>query len=88
MIANAVNVDDPAIERRPAREVKDDSDLGDLPVTTAVGVLAAAARGQALAAGQLRATELLGQNLIVAAYIQLQGEIAVAGGNQLAARAA
>jgi ApbE superfamily uncharacterized protein (UPF0280 family) len=88
MIANAVNVDDPAIERRPAREVKDDSDLGDLPVTTAVGVLAAAARGQALAAGQLRATELLGQNLIVAAYIQLQGEIVVAGGNRLAARAA
>ena len=47
MIANAVDVDDPAIARRPAREIKDDSDLGELPVTVAVGTLARPARGRA-----------------------------------------
>ena len=31
VIANAVNLDDPRIERRPASELKDDSDLGDMP---------------------------------------------------------
>ena len=39
MIANAVNSDHPAIVRRPARELDPDSDLGDLPVTVAVGPL-------------------------------------------------
>ncbi len=38
MIANAVDVDDPAVARRPARELKDDSDLGDLLVTAGVGI--------------------------------------------------
>ncbi len=38
MIANEVDVDHPAIARRMARDVKDDSDLGDLPVTVAVDV--------------------------------------------------
>ena len=33
LIANAVNIDDPAIIRRPARDLDPDSDLGDLPVT-------------------------------------------------------
>ena len=39
LIANAVNVDHPAIERRPACELDPDSDLLDLPVTVAVGPL-------------------------------------------------
>ena len=34
LIANAVNVDHPSIERRPARELDPDSDLVDLPVTS------------------------------------------------------
>ena len=39
LIANAVNIDHPSIERRPARELDPDSDLLDLPVTVAVGPL-------------------------------------------------
>src|SRR6185369_15658356 len=39
LIANAVDIDHPAIERRPARDLDPDSDLGDLPVTVAVGPL-------------------------------------------------
>jgi len=33
VIANAVDIDDPAVVRRPACELKDDTDLGALPVT-------------------------------------------------------
>ena len=39
LVANAVNVDSPAIRRRPARELDPDSDLRDLPVTVAVAPL-------------------------------------------------
>lgn len=39
VIANAVNADHPAIERRPARDLDPDSDLADLAVTTRVGAL-------------------------------------------------
>ena len=88
MIANAVDIDDPAVTRRPAREVKDDSDLGNLPVTVGVGVLGTTARMLALEAGRRRAIEILGQRHIIAAYIQLQGEIAVVGGTALVASAA
>ena len=41
LIANRVDADHPAIERRMARTLDDDSDLGDLPVTVAVGPLPA-----------------------------------------------
>ncbi len=75
MIANAVNVEHPAIVRKPARELRADSDLGDLPVTLAVGALPASARAEALAQGQARARELQRQGLIYAAYLALQGEV-------------
>ena len=39
LIANAVDIDSPAIERRPARDLDPDSDLGDRLVTVAVGPL-------------------------------------------------
>jgi hypothetical protein len=77
MIANAVDVDDPAIERLPAREVRDDSDLGDLPVTVAVGLLSSAAVALALENGVQRALELHRRGLIAAAYLQLQGQARV-----------
>ncbi|MEQ1615534.1 MAG: UPF0280 family protein [Hyphomicrobiaceae bacterium] len=88
MIANAVNIEDPVIERRPAREVKDDSDLGDLLVTVAVGQLSPEARARALGAGHDRAVEIFGQKHIIAAYIQLQGEMVVVGAKAPAAVAA
>ena len=39
LVANAVDIDSPAIRRRPARELDPDSDLRDLPVTVSVGAL-------------------------------------------------
>jgi ApbE superfamily uncharacterized protein (UPF0280 family) len=80
MIANAVDIDDPAIRRLPAREVRDDSDLGDLPVTVAVGLLSSQTAALALDNGAHRAAELRARGLIVAAYLQLQGQVRVVGG--------
>jgi ApbE superfamily uncharacterized protein (UPF0280 family) len=79
MIANAVNVDDPAIHRLPACEVRDDSDLGDLPVTVAVGLLSSQKAELALENGVLRAAELRARGLIAAAYLQLQDQVRVVG---------
>jgi hypothetical protein len=79
MIANSVNIDDPAIHRMPACEVRDDSDLGDLPVTVAVSLLPSHKVEQALENGARRAVELQARGLIVAAYLQLQDQVRVVG---------
>jgi uncharacterized protein len=79
MIANSVNVEDPAILRRPACELKDDTDLGDRMVTVAVGPLSADRVRQALEAGAARARELTGQGLIHAAALWLQGVVCCIG---------
>src|SRR3546814_4669697 len=58
MIANAVDVDHPAIERQPAHALRDDSDLGALPVTVSVGVLPFFAVQEALSRGVARTHDL------------------------------
>ena len=73
LIANAVNVEHPAIHRLPARVVKEDSDLGDLPVTVDVGPLPPAAVEAALDAGTRAAVELCNRGLVVDAYLSLNG---------------
>jgi hypothetical protein len=75
LIANAVDVEHPAISRMPVRARRADSDLGELPVVVAVAVLPTAARAKALAQGCERARALQSQGLIYAAYLALQGEV-------------
>ncbi len=74
LIANAVNVDHPAVERRPACDLDPDSDLGDLPVTVAVGVLPLEAVTEALDRGVAEARRLRRCGLIDSAALLLQGE--------------
>ena len=74
LVANAVNVDSPAVRRRPARELDPDSDLRDIPVTVSVGPLTSAEIDAALSAGQRRATEYRRRGLIVDAALMLAGE--------------
>jgi ApbE superfamily uncharacterized protein (UPF0280 family) len=74
MIANAVDLDHPAITRRPAASLDPDSDLGDLPVTVAVGALSPDDVAAALDAGRARAMEYARAGLILAAMLQLRGE--------------
>ena len=76
IVANAVDVSDPRIERRPACELKDDSDLGELPVTVAVPTLGTAAVQQALSAGVVRARALRAAGLIHDAALVCQGWLA------------
>jgi ApbE superfamily uncharacterized protein (UPF0280 family) len=73
IIANAVDLPGhPAITRIPAREISPDSDLGDLPVTHAVGALLPQEIEDALNAGEKLANELRSQGLIHAAALCLQ----------------
>ena len=73
VIANAVDVDDPRIERRPACELKDDSDLGALPVTVDVPALGDVALQAALQAGLRCAEALRARGLIHHAVLTCQG---------------
>ncbi len=84
MIANAVDVDHPAIERRPAKSLDPDSDLGDLPVTVGVGALPTGTVRAALEAGAARAREFAEAGLIAAAVLLLQGDsrVVTADGDQ------
>jgi ApbE superfamily uncharacterized protein (UPF0280 family) len=86
MIANAVNVDHPAIRRRPALEVDDNTDLGGLLVTVDVGALPEDAVAAALANGVARAEGLLARGLIWGAVLALQSRVRVVGGVAAAAR--
>jgi ApbE superfamily uncharacterized protein (UPF0280 family) len=88
LIANAVNVDDPAIVRRPARALDPDSDLGDLLVTVEVGPLPPAQTSAALDAGVARAEAMRRAGLIEAALLALAGEWRSVGGPQPAPHAA
>jgi ApbE superfamily uncharacterized protein (UPF0280 family) len=73
IIANAVDVVDARIRRAPANTLKDDSDLGGIPVTVDVPPLAPTLIHRALQAGQNRAEALLREGLIHAAMIHCQG---------------
>lgn len=79
LVANAVNLDHPAVERRPAVELDPDSDLGGLPVTVAVGELDMDAVEAALAAGVREAERMRAEGLIVAAGLWLRGSFRAAG---------
>ena len=76
VIANAVDVDDAAIRRRPANSLRDDSDLGERLVTVAVPPLAAAQVQHALQRGQAVAQRLQARGLVHAALLVCQGSLA------------
>ena len=75
VIANAVNISDARIVRRPANDIKDSSDLGGLLVTVDVPVLREAQIDGALAAGLACALELRSRGLISSAYLVCQNRI-------------
>ncbi len=79
VIANAVDVDVPGIARRPACEVRDDSDLGERLVTIGVARLAPCDVSAALDAGARLAEAEIAAGRIVAAVLQLQGSVRVCG---------
>jgi hypothetical protein len=79
MVANSVNADDPAILRKPACELKDDTDLGDRLVTVQVGALSEGKVERALDSGERHAWQLLTAGSIWGAVLSLQGQLRVLG---------
>ncbi len=80
MIANAVNTDHPAVRRRRACEVDDNTDLGEHLVTVQVGVLPEHAVAAALDGGAAHARALRQAGLIWGAVLVLQSHQRVIGG--------
>jgi ApbE superfamily uncharacterized protein (UPF0280 family) len=74
VIANAVDIDDDAIQRRPASECKDDSDLGDTLVTVDVPPLAPSQVKSALDTGAICAKVLQKGGLVWAVLLVCQGQ--------------
>ena len=82
MIANRVGEGcaHPAIRRSPATALKDDTDLGDRLVTTAVGPLPLDLIKQLLGSGAAFADDCLRTGKILAASLFLQGESVIVSG--------
>ena len=91
MVANAVDVVDAGIARRPACEVKDESDLGERLVTVDVAELPAIQVRRALDAGVAVTRQLQRRGLLHSAVLVCQGQIqdigAVCSTSKAAARA-
>ncbi|MCD6732512.1 MAG: UPF0280 family protein [Burkholderiaceae bacterium] len=85
IVANAVDVDDPRIVRRPACELRDDVDLGAIPVTVDVPRLGPATVQRALDAGLRRARALQREGLVDSCALVCQGMVAIAGPVEAAA---
>jgi ApbE superfamily uncharacterized protein (UPF0280 family) len=83
MIANAVNVADPVIVRKPACALKDDADLGERLVTVEVGALSDGQIEAALTAGERLAQRLREEGTIAAAVLCLQRAVRVCGAGAL-----
>lgn len=79
LIANAIDADDPAVERAPANTLDDDSDLGERLVTVAVGPLGDDKIAAALAAGADYAERLRQTGLIYGAVLVLRRRLRVIG---------
>jgi uncharacterized protein len=73
LIANAVDIDSPAIQRRPARDLDPDTDLGHRLVTVSVGALSPAEIDTALARGLARAADYHRRGIIADAALMLAG---------------
>ncbi|MGB7317529.1 MAG: UPF0280 family protein [Planktotalea sp.] len=75
LIANAVDLPDhPMIARAPARGIRDDSELGDLPVVTFVDHLNTDEVARALARGAKVAGQMQNAGLAHAASLHLRGQ--------------
>jgi hypothetical protein len=80
LVANAVTIDSDAVIRAPASTLREDTDLGSLPVVVGIGPLTTGEVDQALAAGAAVAAEMGRDGLIEAAYLSLRGRHWVVGG--------
>jgi hypothetical protein len=76
-------VDDAGIVRRPACEIKDDTDLGERLVTVDVGRLPEHKIAEALTRGAAHAQRLREACIVDGALLWLQGSVCVVGSARL-----
>ena len=77
LIANNVNIEHPGIIRKPACDMKDDSDLGMHQVTVKVPFLPEKEVSLALRNGAESAKDLIRKNKIQSAYLSMQKQTLV-----------
>ena len=78
LIANAVNIHHPSVQRQAANSLRDDTDLGDRMVTVDVPRLPPALVEQALQLGLDCALAMQARGHVFAAFMCCQGQMAVA----------
>ena len=78
LIANAVNIHHPSVQRQAANSLRDDTDLGDRLVTVDVPRLPPALVEQALQLGLDCALAMQARGQVFAAFVCCQGQTAVA----------
>ncbi len=86
VIANALTADHARIQRRPANQVRDASDLGEIEVVVDVALLPPAVVRRALQQGERRARELQRAGLIHAAVLVCQQQVVRVEGPGIAPR--
>jgi len=87
MIANAVDIDHPAVRRAPASSLRDDTDLGDRLVTVAVDALPPDAVREALDRGERFARRCVDEGLVTQAMLSLQGRSRIVAHHRIEALA-
>jgi ApbE superfamily uncharacterized protein (UPF0280 family) len=80
-IANATQVEDPAVKTCVAEALDPMTDLRGQKVVASVGKLGSRALAQALAGGRKRAQELINAGLIIGCLISVQGRMAKVSAN-------
>jgi len=76
-VANASSVEDAQVVRRPAEEVDPYTDIRGLLVTVKAGPLSEAKKSMALEQSIRRAEELISRNVILGAFVAVQGKEAM-----------
>ncbi len=78
-IANATYVEDAKIFQEPAERIDPDTDIPGIPVTVKVGALPEHKKQQALSGAINKAKNLVDNNIILGAFVAVQGQIAMTG---------
>ena len=76
-VANASFVEDEHVIQRLAEEIDPETDIPGVPVTVKVGPLSEKIKAKAVSKAVVRAKELIEKDIILGAYVAIQGKVAM-----------
>jgi ApbE superfamily uncharacterized protein (UPF0280 family) len=76
-VANACYIEDRGVIQRPARQFDPETDLSGVSVTSSIGKLSGDKKLQAIERAMMRVHELFEKEIILGAYVAVQGEFAM-----------